>query len=503
MAVTSGARGEYIDSLNPATDEVIGSVPIHTDKQVDEAVTRAREAAEVWGQLSHDARAEQLIAWRRKLAAHADELAELMHRENGKPKTDAMSEVFMALSHLHHAAARAKKALRPRRVSTGVMANFSARVSYHPLGVVGVIGPWNYPMFTPFGSIAYALAAGNTVVFKPSEYTSLLGQRFCELAEESFTIPNVLQAVTGNGKTGAALARSGVDKLAFTGSAATGRRVMIAAAERLTPVILELGGKDPMIVTDDANVDKAAHDAVFGALTNAGQACVGIERVYVTPGAYDRFIERVLEEARKVEVGEHIGPITMPKQVDLIRSHLEDAIAKGANVLVGGPDQIRGHFVPATVLTDVTPEMKVMREETFGPVLPIAKVASVDEAIERSNETSYGLGSSVFAGSRAREIADRIRSGMTAINSVMAFSAIPTLPFGGTGESGFGRIHGDEGIREFARVKSTATERFANPMNLMSMQLPEGTYDKIAGMVKQLYGGGFVDKVTDRLRKIR
>jgi acyl-CoA reductase-like NAD-dependent aldehyde dehydrogenase len=501
MAVTSEAR-EYIDSLNPATNEIIGSVPVHSDKQVDEAVLRAREAAEVWGELTYDQRAEQLVSWRRKLAAHAEELAELIHRENGKPLVDAMNEVYLGLSHVHHAAARAKKALRSRRVSTGVMANYGAKVTYHPLGVVGVIGPWNYPISTPFGSIACALAAGNTVVFKPSEYTPLVGQRVCELAEECFLVSNVLQVVTGDGQTGAALARSSVDKLSFTGSAATGRRVMSAAAERLTPVILELGGKDPMIVADDADITRAAHDAAFGGLTNSGQACVGIERVYVTSGAYQRFVDELVEVARRVEPGEQMGPITMPAQVDVIRRHLEDAVAKGATVLLGGADKINGSFVPPTILTDVTHDMLIMSEETFGPVLPVMRVSDVEEALLKANETNYGLGSAVFAKSRGKEIADRIRSGMTAVNCVLAFSAIPGLPFGGMGESGFGRIHGDEGIREFTRVKSTVVERFANPMNLMSMSPPADAYEKVHGMVKQLFGGGLVDKVSERFRKL-
>jgi len=505
MAATQATRAvESIESVNPNTGEVIGAVPAMTAEEVDQAVARARAAFAAWGALSPAARRAQLTRFRRALASRCEELAELIHKENGKPKVDAMMEVFMALGHLAYAADHAEKVLGSRKVSAGLMANFRATVSYAPLGVVGVIGPWNYPMFTPFGSIAYALAAGNTVVFKPSELTPLVGQLFCEIAASSIGVPDVLQCVTGAGPTGGALARAKVNKIAFTGSAATGKRVMQAAAENLTPVLMELGGKDAMIVTDDADIDKAAEAAVWGAVTNAGQACISVERCYVAASVYDRFVDKVVEEARKVRVGgdddAHIGAITRPQQVDIIRDHMEDAVAKGARVLIGGPAEIKGNFIPATVLTEVTPNMKVMTEETFGPVLPVVKVQSVDEAIRLANESRYGLGSSVFGKAGVRDIADKIRAGMTSINSVLAYAGMPSLPFGGVGDSGFGRIHGEDGLREFTRVKSTAEERFALPVALLSFKLPKGTYDKLRAMVQQLYGGGLIDRAGVTLR---
>lgn len=509
MAVTSETSKPvgFIESLNPNTGEVIGAVPDMTADQVDAAVERARAAFEQWTELGFAERREQLVRFRRALAARVDDIADLIHRENGKPRVDAMMEAFMSISHLAHATNRAEKVLRPSKVSAGLMANFRATVSYHALGVIGVIGPWNYPMFTPFGSIAYALAAGNTVVFKPSELTPLVGQLIAEIAESSISVPNVLQVVTGGGVAGAALARANVDKIAFTGSAGTGKKVMAAASERLTPVLMELGGKDPMIVADDADVDKAAEAAVFGSLTNAGQACISVERAYVASAVYDAFVDKVVEEASKVRVGggddANIGAITRPQQVDIIREHLEDAVAKGAKVLLGGPDKIDGHFVYPTVLTDVTPDMKIITEETFGPVLPIIKVNSTEEAVRLANQTTFGLGSSVFGKEGVRKIADRIRAGMTSINAVMAFAAMPTLPFGGVGESGFGRIHGDDGLKEFTRTKATAEERFALPVALLSFKLPKGTYERLRGMIQQLYGGGVADRAADRLRSLK
>ncbi|CAN5922174.1 aldehyde dehydrogenase family protein [soil metagenome] len=503
---TSTPSPDRLSSYNPATGDVVGTVPVHTAAEVDAAVARARVAAKAWGALSFEARSEELTAFRKAIAASADELAELIHKENGKPELEAYVEVMMALGHIQHAAARAETAMAPKKVSAGMLANFRATVSYHPLGVIGVIGPWNYPLFTPMGSIAYALAAGNAVVFKPSELTPLLAVKVAEIAAKTFALPDLLQVVTGAGATGAALAKSAVDKVAFTGSAATGKRVMMAAAERLTPVLLELGGKDPMIVAEDADVEKAAEACVYGALTNSGQACISVERVYVADAVHDRFVEEVVKHVRALKVGGDdgdIGAMTSPAQVAIVKDHLDDAIAKGAKVLTGGPDAISGNYIQPTVLTDVDHGMKVMSDETFGPVIPIKRVASLDEAIRLANDTTFGLGSSVFAGKDARGVAAKLRAGMTAINSVMAFSGIPSLPFGGVGDSGFGRIHGDEGIREFTRVKSTAEQVMSIPMNMLTFRQPKDMTKRLKGMIKQLYGEGIVAKAGDFLRKIR
>jgi acyl-CoA reductase-like NAD-dependent aldehyde dehydrogenase len=505
MAIAQSS--ERLSSYNPSTGEVIGSVPIFSAADVDAAVARARIAAESWSQRSFAARAEELGAFRRALAAAADDIADILHRENGKPEIEALTEVMMTLSHLKHAADHAEHALAPRKVGSGVLANFRATISYHPLGVVGVIGPWNYPLFTPMGSISYALAAGNAVVWKPSELTPLVALEVEKIAKRTFALTDLLQVVTGAGATGAALAKSAVDKIAFTGSAATGKRVMMAAAERLTPVLLELGGKDAMIVDDDADLEKAAEAAVFGGLTNAGQACISVERVYVTEGIYDRFVDEVVKQVRDLKTGGddgHLGAMTSAAQVAIVKDHLEDAVAKGANVLTGGPDAISGSYIQPTVLTGVGHGMKIMTDETFGPVIPIAKVKSVDEAVKLANDSKYGLGSTVFAGRQhARAIADRLRAGMTSVNSVMAFAGIPALPFGGIGDSGFGRIHGDEGIREFTRVKSTAEQAFPLPINMMSFRQPKDAPKRLRTMIKQLYGDGLIAKAGDFFRKLR
>jgi acyl-CoA reductase-like NAD-dependent aldehyde dehydrogenase len=281
--------------------------------------------------------------------------------------------------------------------------------------------------------------------------------------------------------------------------------VMAAASERLTPVLLELGGKDPMIVTDDADLAKAAEACVYGALTNAGQACISVERVYVSEAVHDAFVTEVVKQVKELRVGgddAHLGAMTSPAQVAIVKDHLDDAIAKGAKVLTGGPAAISGSYIQPTVLTGVDHRMKVMTDETFGPVIPIAKVKSVDEAVQLSNDTSYGLGSTVFAGKAARAIAERLRAGMTSINSVMAFAGMPTLPFGGIGDSGFGRIHGDEGIREFTRIKSTSEQMMSIPVNMMSFRQPKNAAKQLKGLVKQLYGSGVVSRAGDFIRKL-
>jgi acyl-CoA reductase-like NAD-dependent aldehyde dehydrogenase len=485
----------------------LGTLPILLESAVAGLVSDARVAAKLWGQLSFDKRRAELTRWKRALAARSEELVDLIHRENGKTRYEALAEVLLALSHIDYAAKRAHIALAPRKLPTGIMANYRATASYFPLGVVGIIGPWNYPVSTPMSSIAYALAAGNAVVFKPSELTPLTGKFIVDVARETLSIPDVVVAATGDGRTGAALATAAVDKIAFTGSTATGKKVIKAAADNLTPVIMELGGKDPFIVAEDADLDHAADSAVFGAFTNSGQACVSVERCYVVESVYDRFLDLVTEKLQDVVVGTgddaKIGAITSAGQVDIIRDHLEDAVAKGAAIIAGGPDKIHGRFVEPTVLVDVTRDMKIMSEETFGPVLPIAKVASAEEAIELANSTPYGLGSSVFSKGSGRRLADRVEAGMTAVNSVMSFAGIASLPFGGIRESGFGRQHGDDGLREFARVKATAELKFKLPVNPMSFSQPDNAYDQMRKMLTQLHGGGLIDRATNALCKLR
>ena len=334
-----------LETVNPATGEVLATFPVHGRREVDAAVAQAREAAAWWAGLGWAGRRIRLLAWKSHLTRYMSRLAQLVHEETGKPLDDATLEIILAIVHIDWAARHARRVLRPRRVRSGLAAiNQASTVEYQPLGVVGVIGPWNYPVFTPIGSIAYALAAGNAVVFKPSELTPATGEWLVQAFSEALgifgEIQPVLQLVTGPGSTGEALARSGVAKLAFTGSAATARKVMAAAADTLTPVLAECGGKDALLVSADADLEAAADAAAWGAMSNAGQTCIGIERVYVADGVYHSFLERLSEKVSSLRPGfdseASYGPMTLPSQPETVAKHVADALALGGRAAVGG-----------------------------------------------------------------------------------------------------------------------------------------------------------------------
>jgi acyl-CoA reductase-like NAD-dependent aldehyde dehydrogenase len=499
MTTTQQRTGSTFESLNPATGDVVGTHPVHTEEEVREAVARAREAAAWWSALSYDERDTHLSTWKGVITRRVAQLADVMHQETGKPHGDAMLEAALAIDHLAWAAGHAGKVLKRRKVSAGlVMANQAATVEYLPLGVIGVIGPWNYPVFTPMGSIGYALAAGNAVVFKPSEYSPGVGEWLARTFQETVGRP-VLQVVTGLGETGAALCRAGVDKIAFTGSTATGKQVMAACAETLTPVVIEAGGKDAVLVDEDADIEAAADATLWGACSNAGQTCTGVERVYVHERVYDEFLSSLTTKARELRADDspstHLGPITMPKQLDVIRGHIQDALDRGGRAVLGGVDAVGERFVQPTILVDVPEDSAAVQEETFGPTVTVAKVRDMDDAVARANATRYGLGSTVFSKARGMELAGRIRSGMTAVNGVITFAAIPSLPFGGVGDSGFGRIHGPDGLKEFTYAKAIARQRFKPLLTLTSFTRTEKADAQLAQLITMLHGrGGTIPK---------
>ncbi|GLH95645.1 aldehyde dehydrogenase family protein [Phytohabitans aurantiacus] len=486
--------GELV-STNPATGAEAGRFAVATPDDVARAVERGREAGLWWAGLGFSGRKERLLRWRALLAHEITTLAELSNKEGGKPVAEAIVEAVSAIEHIDWAARNARRVLGPRRMrSRLVLAEFSAHLEYQPYGVIGVIGPWNYPVLTPVGSIAYALAAGNAVVFKPSEYTPTVGQWLVDSFARVVPEQPVFQAVHGLGDVGAALCRSGVGKVAFTGSTATAKKVMAACAESLTPVLLEAGGKDAMIVDADADLDKAAEACVWGGLTNAGQTCIGIERVYAVEPVYDAFVAKVVERAGKLTVGAgegaDLGPITMPSQIEIIRRHIDDAIARGGRAVLGGPEAVQPPYVKPTVLVDVPEDSAAVREETFGPTLTITRVRDADDAVARANAVPYGLGGSVFGRQRAVAIARKLRSGMSAVNSTLTFVGMSTLPFGGVGDSGFGRIHGDDGLREFGRSKAVTRRRGPSLLPAMTFERTPAQVDRIVKVIKLMYGRG-------------
>ena len=392
------------DSLDPATGDVVGTHPIRSEEEVRAAVERAREAASWWAALGADGRKKHLVEWKATLTRRLQQLAHLMHRETGKPHGDALLECALAIDHIAWAASNAGKVLGRQKVSSGMLQfNQAATVEYRPLGVIGVIGPWNYPVFTPMGSIAYALAAGNAVVFKPSEYTPGVGEFLARTFEETVGHP-VLQVVTGLGDTGAALCHAGVDKVAFTGSTATGKRVMAACAETLTPVVIEAGGKDALIVDEDADLEAAADATLWGACANAGQTCTGVERVYVHEKVYDDFLDRARRQGRAgarrrgAEPRSARSPCPRSSTSSAATSRTRSTAA--AARVVGGVDAVGERYVQPTILVDVPEDSLAVQEETFGPTVTVAKVRDMDEAVARTNATRYGLGSTVFGKAR-------------------------------------------------------------------------------------------------------
>jgi acyl-CoA reductase-like NAD-dependent aldehyde dehydrogenase len=490
-----------LETFNPATGEVLATFPVHGRREVDAAVTAGREAAVWWAELGWAGRRIRLLAWKSHLTRYLDRFAQLVHTETGKPLDDARLEVILAILHIDWAARHARRVLRPRRVRSGLAAiNQAATVEYQPLGVIGVIGPWNYPVFTPVGSIAYALAAGNAVVFKPSELTPATGEALVRSFGEALAIfgesQPVLQLVTGAGSTGEALARSGVAKIAFTGSAATARKVMAAAADTLTPVVAECGGKDALLVGADADLDAAADAAAWGAMSNAGQTCIGIERVYVADAVYHTFLERLAQRVSGLRPGfdpeASYGPMTSSAQGEIVAKHVADALAQGGRpwgVDLGGGD-VAAPYVRPMVLTEVPEHSTAVTEETFGPTVTVTPVVNLAEAVSFANAGRYGLGSAVFTKDRSAGMAAArsLRTGMTSVNSVLGFAIVPALPFGGVGESGFGRIHGADGLREFARAKSIARQRMRPLLNLTSFGRTDRDMRRLVTFVTLLHG---------------
>jgi acyl-CoA reductase-like NAD-dependent aldehyde dehydrogenase len=483
------------DSLNPATDEPVGTFPIFGAAEVGETVTRAREAAGWWAALTWKERRTRLLAWKSYLTRYIMRLAEVVHAETGKPLSDAELEIMLAIVHIDWAAKNARKVLGPRRVRSGLVAfNHTSILQYHPLGVVGVIGPWNYPVFTPVGSIVYALAAGNAVVYKPSEFTPAVGGWLVSSFAEVVPEQPVLQLITGFGETGGHLARSGVDKVAFTGSTATAKKVMAACAENLIPMVAECGGKDAMLVAADANLESAADAAVWAAVSNAGQTCVGVERIYVAQEVYHTFIEKLAEKVSELRPGDDreadYGPMTMPSQLEVIERHIADAMASGGRAVVGGLGSIRKPYVGPVILADVPETSSAVTEETFGPTMTVRPVADLSEGVRLANAGRYGLGGSVFTKNRraGMRAARAMRTGMTSVNSALTVLSVPALPFGGVGESGFGRIHGADGLREFSRAQSITRQRMRPMSNLTSFSRTDKDLNSVLNLVTMLHG---------------
>jgi succinate-semialdehyde dehydrogenase/glutarate-semialdehyde dehydrogenase len=462
-------------SISPATGEILGRVPVHTPQDLHQCLARARAAQPGWNTLPVKQRARVILRVRDYLVEHAEELAATISRENGKTRTDALAtEVMPAAFAVTYYARHAKRFLRPQRLRSSSLL-LSNKVSWTrrvPWGVVGIISPWNYPFGIPFSEVIMALLAGNAVILKVASQTPLIGQALAAclhaagLPEGVFSLLNMPGPVIGK-----AMLEAGIDKLFFTGSVTAGKQLMAHAAETLTPLGLELGGNDPMLVCPDADLHRAANGAVWAGLSNCGQSCAGVERIYVHSQVYDDFLALLAARVEALRIGVDtasdvdLGAMTTERQVATVRAHLDDALAKGAKIYAQSKSPLPSsdRFLPAMVLTDVNHTMRVMREETFGPVLAVMKVDDMDQAVTLANDSNLGLTASVWSRHTraALPLASRLQVGTVMINDHLMSHGLPETPWGGFKQSGLGRTHGEIGFAEMTQPQCLVYDRLA------------------------------------------
>ncbi|HYM04995.1 MAG TPA: aldehyde dehydrogenase family protein [Terriglobales bacterium] len=472
MATDLQIAARKIVSTNPATGETLREFESASEAQVHAAVARAQAAQPAWAEMGVRKRIAILREFQLQLHRNKSEVAQFVTREAGKPYVEALlTEVLVVLDAARFLIDNAFHLLRDEPVPHGnlAMKTKSGRVVREPYGVIGIIAPWNYPFSIPATESLAALVAGNAVVVKPSEFTSLTAIQLASLLHQAGVPGEIFQVVVGAGATGAALINAAIDKLVFTGSVSTGKQIAQAAAARLLPVVLELGGKDAMLVLDDADIEVAAAGAVWGAFVNAGQACLSVERCYVHRSLYQPFLDACMRRTARLRVGNgmepeiEIGPLIHQRQLCNVESQVEDARAQGARVLAGGKrlPEIGANYYAPTILADVTHRMRIMREETFGPVLPVMPFDSDDEAVVLANDSDYGLAASVWTrnGARGDALARRIQAGTVMVNDVVSCFGISEAPHGGMKASGIGRSHGRFGLEEMVRIKYLDSDR--------------------------------------------
>ena len=505
-AATNGGSANTIAVENPATGERITTVPVLGADELREMAQRARVAQPGWEALGFDGRSRVLRRAQKWMLDNAERVLDMVVSETGKTYEDAqLADLGYTTSALGFWAKEAEGYLADERVpswNNPLAIGKKLIIRYAPLGLVGVIGPWNYPIANSFGDCIPALAAGNSVILKPSEVTPLSSVLMAEMMRDCGLPENVFQVATGDGSTGAALIAE-VDCVMFTGSSRTGKAVMRAAAEALIPCYLELGGKDPMIVCADANLDRAANAATFFSMNNGGQVCISIERCYVEAPVYDEFVRKVTDNVRKLRQGEptgvgtvEVGAVIFPPQLDIVDDHVKDAVAKGAKVMTGGHARPGpGRFYEPTVLVDVDHTMKCMQEETFGPTLPIMRIADVEQGIKLANDSDYGLQASVWTRDvkRGEALARRIEAGVVCVNDAQVNYTALNLPMGGWKASGLGSRHGANGIRKYTKVQSLLITHRALKREPFMFPYRSRSTMMLRRVFKLLYGRGSRD----------
>jgi acyl-CoA reductase-like NAD-dependent aldehyde dehydrogenase len=504
------SKPSEIISYDPATGEEIGRAPLSSSEEVERAVGRARAAQPAWAELSFRERGRVVLKARQLLLDERDEIARLVSRETGKPEAEALSmEIVPTLDAMHYFAHASANLLRPQKIDIGQygLMGRSSRIIFRPLGVIGIISPWNFPLATPADEVVMALMAGNAVVLKPSELTPLIALKIGDIFSRAGLPTGLLEILTGDGATGAALIDARVDKIMFTGSVATGKRVAEAAAKYLTPVVLELGGKDPMIVLEDADLENAARGAVWGAFANSGQACASVERCYVQESIAPEFIKRVVAETRSLKQGlgtddgVDIGAMSNERQLQIVIDHVNDAKQRGAQVLTGGQRgaNLAGFFYEPTVLTNVGHDMAIMRDETFGPVLPVMTFKTEDEAVKLANDSVFGLTASVWTKNiaKGRLLAERIEAGTVMVNEVVYTHGIAQTPWGGVKDSGYGRTHGRLGLLELVYPQHIHVNRVSFLPDLWWFHYNPSASRLFGGLAKHFTTGSLVK--TSRL----
>jgi acyl-CoA reductase-like NAD-dependent aldehyde dehydrogenase len=460
-----------LESFNPATGELIGSVETITPAKVQGIVDDVAEVQPFWAALSLDDRARYMRRASDELLAELDQIAELLTNEQGKPRVESYTmEILPTVDALKWIADNGPDILSDEKLSMPLMLKSkSAKFTYEPIGVVGVIAPWNYPWSIPFGEVAIALMAGNGVVLKPASLTPLIGERIRQTFEKAGMPEGLVRTVHGGGRIGDALVKSTAGKIFFTGSVEVGRKVGVECAKRMKGSVLELGGKDPQIVCADADLPNAVSGAVWGGFANAGQTCSGIERVYVVDDVADAFLEGVVRETERLTVSDprewttEIGPMISDDQAKIVTELVDDAVKSGATKLTGGPTEVegmKGSFIAPVVLTGVTHEMRIMNEEIFGPVLPVMRVKSEKDAIDLANDSQFGLGASVWTKDRAKgeRMSHEIESGMVWVNDHSFSHGACQCAWGGVKDSGLGRSHSKFGFYECVNIKQLAWE---------------------------------------------